>query len=49
MEKRYQLNKFHEAALTIIMFWVIFAGKALKLEKLAQFFQVSIQVHRCHP
>ena len=29
--------------------WVIFAGKALKPEKLGQFFQVSIYIHPCHP
>ena len=29
--------------------WVIFAGKALKPEKLGQLFQVSIYIHPCHP
>ena len=31
------------------IFLVIFAGMALKLEKLAQLFQVSIHVLPCHP
>ena len=30
-------------------FLVIFAGIALKLEKVSQLFQVSIYVHPCHP
>lgn len=36
-------NKFHQGAPTIIISLVAFAGIALKL------FQVSIQVHLCHP
>ena len=34
-------NKFYLGALTIIIFWVIFAGTALKLEEA----KVSIHVH----
>ena len=41
-------NVFHQAELTLVIFWVIFAAIALKLEKLGQPFQVSIHVHPCH-
>jgi len=34
-------NKFHHGALTIIIFWVIFAGIALKLEEV----EVSINIY----
>ena len=36
-------NKLHYGALTIITFWVIFAGIGLKLEKVGQTFSSSNQ------
>ena len=42
-------NKFHQGALTIKIFWVIFAGIALKLGKSWPIFTVLIHVHFCHP
>ena len=42
-------NKFHQRVLTIIIVLVIFEGIALKLEKVAQLFLVSIHVYPCHP
>lgn len=39
-------NKFHRQAPTIIIFSVIFAGRALKLEKVSTF---TIHVDRYHP
>ena len=46
-----KISRYLQGALTIIIFFfsVIFAGMALKLEKLAQPFQVSIHVLPCHP
>ena len=45
-----KISRYLQGALTIIIFWGgIFAGMALKLEKLAQPFQVSIHVLPCHP
>ena len=45
-----QISRYLQGALTIIIFFlVIFADMALKLEKLAQLFQVSIHVLPCHP
>ena len=38
-------NEFGQAELTIVIFWVIFAAMALKLEKLGHPFQVLILVH----
>lgn len=35
-------NEFGQAELTIVIFWVIFAAMALKLEKLGHPFQVLI-------
>ena len=44
-------HKFYQGTLTIINFSVItfLPGIALKLEDLAQSFQVSIHVHSCMP
>lgn len=39
-------NKFHQGALTIVIFLVIFTGRAKNLKKLDQ---VSIHDHLCHP
>ena len=41
-------NKFHQGVLTIISFLVIFAERVLKLENIAQLFQVLIHAHSCH-
>ena len=38
------LHKFHQGTLTIIIFWVIFAVIALKLEEV----EVSIHIHPLH-
>ena len=40
------LNKFHYGAITIIIFPVIIAGIAFKLENIK--FQSSDHVHPCH-
>ena len=42
-------NEFGQAELIIVIFWVIFAAMALKLEKLGHPFQALILVHSCHP
>ena len=39
-------NKFQQGALTIVIFLVIFTGRAKNLKKLDQ---VSIHDHLCHP
>lgn len=47
MEKK--SNKFHQGALTIVIFLVIFTGRAKNLKKLDQLCQVSIHDHLCNP
>ena len=42
-------NESYQGELTIIIILVIFEDMASKLEKLAQFSQVSVHFHPCHP